>query len=188
MHASVTFAVILCIPKDLHTLIFHSIHTLRHRQNWGDFADMFKLIVLYEECILITFQYSLFMWAQLDGLLQERSNSSANALELLSSCTNPWNWQYDPFDSGNGLVLNKGHAITWTYDDPVHWCICCSQDLNVFDTNFYFKKVFFLCLVLCKNVKNPLIPNAEITNTAILVSKQLNSVIWSYDPSVHVEL
>ena len=29
---------------------------------------------------------------QIDGLMQERHNSSANALELCLSCTNPWRW------------------------------------------------------------------------------------------------
>ena len=31
----------------------------------------------------------------IDGLVQERRNSTANAVELLLSCTNPSTWKYD---------------------------------------------------------------------------------------------
>ena len=31
-----------------------------------------------------------FVWGQIEGLVQERRNSSASAMELCLSCTNPW--------------------------------------------------------------------------------------------------
>ena len=37
---------------------------------------------------IVSYYYKLYI----DGLVQERHNSSANALELRLSCTNPWVW------------------------------------------------------------------------------------------------
>ena len=40
------------------------------------------------------------------------------------------NCQYVCNGSGNGLVLNRQQAITWSNDDPVHWYIYASSGLN----------------------------------------------------------
>ena len=36
--------------------------------------------------------YEIFWKQQIDGLLQEKRNSVANALQLRFSCTNPWRY------------------------------------------------------------------------------------------------
>ena len=50
---------------------------------------------------------SIWMFSQdnFDGLVQERSNSIANALELSLSCTNPSIWAEFPNNSRNVAVL-----------------------------------------------------------------------------------
>ena len=50
---------------------------------------------------------SLVVW-WLDGLVQERCNSSALAMELRLSCTNPSMWSVYPYSSG--LALPQGRA------------------------------------------------------------------------------
>ena len=54
-----------------------------------------------------------------DGLVQDCSNSSALALELLQSCTKPSNIHYNPvlIGSGNGSVAIGQEAIVWTKED-----------------------------------------------------------------------
>ena len=41
------------------------------------------------------------------------------------------------------MVLNSRQAITWTNDDPVHWCICMSPGLNVLVSCGYIFCPFF---------------------------------------------
>ena len=51
------------------------------------------MIYLYEKkksLKIMTFDIiAIFIWEHTDGLIQERRNSIANALELRLSCTNP---------------------------------------------------------------------------------------------------
>ena len=54
----------------------------------------------------------------IDGLVQERRNSIANALELRLSCTNPWisyNTHNNTYGSGHEVaaILLPGFAINW---------------------------------------------------------------------------
>ena len=40
-------------------------------------------------------------------------------------------WEHVNIGSRNGLVPNRWQAITWTSDDPIHWCICVSRPQRV---------------------------------------------------------
>ena len=52
-------------------------------------------------------------------------------LYFYSNFTEVWSkWQLVSVGSGNGLVLNGHHTITWTNDDPVHWCKYASSSHN----------------------------------------------------------
>ena len=50
-------------------------------------------------------------WLHIDGLVQKRRNSIANALELCLTCTNPSIWWYR---SWSALFQLMAPAITWT--------------------------------------------------------------------------
>ena len=45
---------------------------------------------------------------------------------------------YGRIGSGNGLVLSRQQTISWTNDDPVHWCICV-QNISMPRTIFINK-------------------------------------------------
>ena len=112
----------------LHAFIATTSHTTSH-------LGLTKMSIFYRH------------HCHIDGLVQERRKSSASAMELRLSCTDPsicnmlkdffivfWlkcHWSsFLGFELelviiglGNGLVLNVWQSITWTSDDPVHWCI-----------------------------------------------------------------
>ena len=58
----------------------------------------------------------------IDGLVHERCNSIANALELRLSCTNP--------SKSSGLGSSMVTNITYSNEHPVHSCIYASQSLS----------------------------------------------------------
>ena len=49
------------------------------------------------------------MWDEIDGLVQEEHNSSALAMELRLSCTNPWKWLIHSQTSMTALL-----KLEWT--------------------------------------------------------------------------
>ena len=62
-----------------------------------------------------------------NGLVQERRNSIANALELRLSCITPscpqWNWQFSDFNVQLLFNLTKENART-----PQYWLLCIGVD------------------------------------------------------------
>ena len=90
----------------------------------------------------------------IDGLVQDCSNSIANVLELLQSCTKPSN--YVNTGSGFSLASSRWQAITWTSNAKVSWYLYVSLGLKVLTLRFnvvlivYFASVnipFLLCTV-----------------------------------------
>ena len=98
-----------------------------------------------------------YIYIYIDGSVQDCSNSIANALELLQPCTKPSIFAPQTFwwislsiteyhitcshckiifadqiniGSGNGLVLRRRHAFSWTNDGPLPWCISPSHCLT----------------------------------------------------------
>ena len=49
------------------------------------------------------------------------------------------NWQYASIGSGNGLVLNRRQAITWTDDDSVYRRIYAALGGNLSKRRWYRK-------------------------------------------------
>ena len=50
---------------------------------------------------------------KIEGLVQERRNSSANALELRLSCTNPLRWSHDHFIFIMEIPYLEGQSLYW---------------------------------------------------------------------------
>ena len=71
------------------------------------YQNILESILLQEK---LYFDSNLFLTVQFDGLVQERHNSGALAMELHLSCTNPLNWQWVIIDSGD--ANQASHYLT----------------------------------------------------------------------------
>ena len=76
------------------------------------------------------------IWVQFYGLVQERHNSIANALELRLSCTNPSSWCYKILLSLNGWYLFKS----------IHMKLLSRDKVIVIKMIYYHLKSIFLTL------------------------------------------
>ena len=68
-------------------------------------AEKIKIYICYVK------QWICSHWMPIDGLVQERCNSIANALELHLSCTNPWIWTLYSVS-----LLHMMTLMTWHQD------------------------------------------------------------------------
>ena len=78
------------------SLIFAWCHRMLHKTPWTTHSTSQEICTCVAfSCALLRFDKSPFApWYNIDGLVQERRNSSALALEVRLSCTNPsiWPW------------------------------------------------------------------------------------------------
>ena len=87
--------------------------------------------------------------------------SNSNCMEL---CCYGFIWQVSS-GSGNGLAPNRRQAITWTKDDPVHWCINALPSHNVL-TNEARRTWQKGKIIICKRIPTVTENNSErsVTN------------------------
>ena len=61
--------------------------------------------------------------------------------EVYSSGTSGSAWQLVSIGLGNGLTPNRWQAITWSNDDPIHWCTYMSLGLNVSKAKTHYHNI-----------------------------------------------
>ena len=70
-----------------------SITDEKSEEQWKKWEEMFEILKGCWKCIFSPVKhekFSQYLFCYSDGLVQERRNSIANALELRLSCTNPF--------------------------------------------------------------------------------------------------
>ena len=81
--------------KSLFTVAIHYFifYMLFHALNWHESNQLKQTLTAHFTILLPRMPYSnLVLWCHINGLVQERRNASALAMELRLSCTNPSAW------------------------------------------------------------------------------------------------
>ena len=67
----------------------------------------------------------------IDGLMQDRRNSSVLAMELRLSCTNPLNYHYNENPHTWTMVFMLKQALEFSISNPTVkqpvWCLLCME-------------------------------------------------------------
>ena len=138
------------LVPDLYSIKLISITSHRHKILCYIFHSASPITKIYMNVIKKTQVFKLWVrsnWGHIDGLVQERHNSIANARELRLSCTNPLMWyMYQSINvviigSSKGLLLVHDKAITWIWDDLSIGIPGTKLESNLND--FFFQEISF---------------------------------------------
>ena len=122
----------------------------------------------------------MFYESHYDGLVQEISNSSALAMELRLSCTNPSIWPVSPQLIYNVIVRRAG--LLWSQQDfEWRWSVPLFKCLTVLEFSFI---LFDLCLLITffNFIMNyvPIVTFWIFTYHKIWILSIMFCSIWSY--------